>query len=282
MHYMKREEHGMRVWHVANLGEGRLITWDTIKSHFHGKNVVDPCVPLIDVPAAIDPARAATAGASIPSNEFVPKIHRSHRNVKNMKVERALRQESKRLTREKNFQDKVKDLKTNVKEVQRFRCQCCFEYMISAKSLQRHQLNGCTLARGRRRRLKALIESDTNNASSDADSQQPETNSEAVDTSTVACRLTLTRGYAWMALRAHVTETVGPRAKLILEQSFQRGVAKGGDRQSCFQMVSAHYSHRSNRNTGPIHIARTVILTLTFHRVSRKNFWRLVYPSRSA
>ena len=62
-----------------------------------------------------------------------------------------------------------------------------------------------------------MIESDTNNASSNADSQQPETNSESVDTSTVACRLSLTRGYAWMALHAHVTETVGPRAKLILE-----------------------------------------------------------------
>ena len=39
-------------------------------------------------------------------------------------------------------------------------------------------------------------------------------------------------------LSLHVTEVVGPRAQVILEQAFQRGVAKGGDRQSCFQMVS--------------------------------------------
>ena len=29
---------------------------------------------------------------------------------------------------------------------------------------------------------------------------------------------------------------MGPRATAILEQSFQRGIAKGGDRRSCFQM----------------------------------------------
>ena len=50
-------------------------------------------------------------------------------------------------------------------------------------------------------------------------------------------KLSLNRGYAWRALRDHVTEKVGHRARLILEQAFQRGTAKGGDRQSCFQMV---------------------------------------------
>ena len=54
---------------------------------------------------------------------------------------------------------------------------------------------------------------------------------------------TLTKGYAWLALREHVTEVVGPRARVILEHAFQRGVAKGGDRQSCFQMVSTTTSH---------------------------------------
>jgi hypothetical protein len=33
-----------------------------------------------------------------------------------------------------------------------------------------------------------------------------------------------------------VTEKVGERAKVILEQAFQFGVAKGGDRRSCIQM----------------------------------------------
>ena len=49
----------------------------------------------------------------------------------------------------------------------------------------------------------------------------------------------LCMGYAWEALRDHVTEVVGIRAASILEQAFQRGTAKGYDRQSCFQMVSS-------------------------------------------
>ena len=63
-------------------------------------------------------------------------------------------------------------------------------------------------------------------------------NEENADTVLLDTETTLTKGYAWMALRAHVTETVGTRALTILEQAFQRGVAKGGDRKSCFQMVS--------------------------------------------
>ena len=187
MHYMKREEHGVRVWNVANLGEGHVVTWDTIKSHHHGKNVVNPCVPLIHVPAAIDPARAVTHGTSIPSNEFVPKIHRSHRNVKKISVERALRIESKRLTREHNYQEKVKDFTKNVEEVKSFMCQWCFTFKSSVEALQHHQRNGCTLARGRR--LKALTESKTDNASSNVVSQQTETKtiSETIDIVTMTC-----------------------------------------------------------------------------------------------
>ena len=128
-------------------------------------------------------------------------------------------------------------------------CQWCFTFKNSVEALQHHQRNGCTLARGRR--LKALTESKTDNASSNAVSQQTETNSETIDIVTVTCMSALTRGYAWMALRAHVTETVGPRAKLILEQSFQRGVAKGGDRQSCFQMVSIIPDCRTISNPDP-------------------------------
>ena len=48
--------------------------------------------------------------------------------------------------------------------------------------------------------------------------------------------ITLTIGYAWRALRDHVTETVGKRARAILEDAFLCGVVKGGDRRSAFQM----------------------------------------------
>ena len=47
---------------------------------------------------------------------------------------------------------------------------------------------------------------------------------------------TLSLGYAWKALSKCLTETIGKRAEKILEQAFLRGVAKGGDRHSCFQM----------------------------------------------
>ena len=47
---------------------------------------------------------------------------------------------------------------------------------------------------------------------------------------------TLSLGYAWKALSKCLTETIGERAEKILEQAFLRGVAKGGDRHSCFQM----------------------------------------------
>ena len=46
-------------------------------------------------------------------------------------------------------------------------------------------------------------------------------------------------GYAWKALSKIITETIGKRAEKILDQAFLRGVAKGGDRHSCFQMEEA-------------------------------------------
>ena len=238
MHYMQREELGVRVWHVANVGTGELITWDIIQRHHHGKKVVDPCVPLVHVPAAVDPARSGSEGASVPSNEFVGKIHRSHRNVKAKKKARALRREEKMLTREYNYQQQVKDFSKRVDQIKSLLCQWCSEPMHNAAALQRHQLNGCIRVRGKTKKkmFEIRFNADPEHAST---LQQTDVNN-VENTSTVLAdtQTTLTKGYAWMALRAHVTETIGPRALLLLEQAFQRGVAKGGDRKSCFQMVS--------------------------------------------
>ena len=100
MHYMEAEEDGVRVWHVANIGPGRLIPWSFIKKHHHGKTVVDPCVPLIHVPAAIDPSRAVDISTAVPSNQFAPKIHRTHKNVKARKLAKKLRVEERARERE--------------------------------------------------------------------------------------------------------------------------------------------------------------------------------------
>ena len=106
--------------------------------------------------------------------------------------------------------------------------------MYSAESLQRHQRQGCVRMRGRA--LKTL--SETESAETTNAEQTETTNSVTLEDVEIESTPVLSKGYAWVALRAQVTETVGPRARLILEQAFQRGVAKGGDRQSCFQMVS--------------------------------------------
>ena len=241
IHYMQSEQHGVRIWHVANVGAGELITWATIMELHNGKKVVDPCVPLIHVPAAFDPARAAASETSIPSNQFEPKIHRSHRNVKKSKVQRALQSESKRLTREFNYQQKAKDVLENVESVNGLRCQWCYETMFNAESLQRHQQQGCTRIRGRAK--KKLSETTESAEAMDAE-KTTTTNSTAIENVGFESTTVLTKGYAWVSLRAQVTEIIGPRARLILEQAFQRGVAKGGDRQSCFQMVCL--SHRTH------------------------------------
>ena len=215
-----------------------LITWDTIQRHHHGVKVVDPCVPLVHVRAAVDPARAGTEGAAVPSNEFVGKIHRSHRNVKAKKKARALRREEKMRTREHDYQQQVEDFSQRVDQVKSFMCQWCWQPMKNTAALRRHQLNGCMRARGKIR--KTLIETKSDADPEDANTlhQTDVINEENADTVLLDTETTLTKGYAWMALRAHVTETVGTRALTILEQAFQRGVAKGGDRKSCFQMVS--------------------------------------------
>lgn len=232
---MQSEETGVRVWNVANVGTGQLITWGEIKKHHHGANVVNPCVPLIHVPAAIDPARVESAencGKAIPSQEFVGKIHRSHRNVKTRNRERALRRESKKVAREHNYREQVKHLADRVEEVKNFMCKWCSRHLNSADALHRHQRDVCVRARGHQK--KTLSESVTANLSQSTICI--EARFEPEETVTVTDSM-LTMGYAWKALRTQVTETVGKRARLLLEQAFQRGVAKGGDRQSCFQMV---------------------------------------------
>ena len=121
IHYMQVEAGGVRVWHVANIGPGRLITWDEIKRHFRGKAVVDPCVPLIDVPPAVDPKRAMD-DTVVPSNELRPKIHRSHRNVKEAKRIKKLRVEEKKREREHKYQLSVEKFETRLDEETRLRC----------------------------------------------------------------------------------------------------------------------------------------------------------------
>ena len=100
IHYMQAEQGGVRVWHVANIGTGKLLPWSFIKKHHHGKTVVDPCVPLIHVPAAIDPSRAADIRTAVPSNEFAAKIHRSHMSVKMMKLAKQMRVEDRKRERQ--------------------------------------------------------------------------------------------------------------------------------------------------------------------------------------
>ena len=131
-HYMKAEDQGVRVWHVANVGVGRLISWATIKKHHNNRTVVDPCVP-----AAVDPARLATPETAIPSNQFVPKLHRSHRNVKKKKKERIMRRDAKRRTREHNYKKQVEEIISRVEIVDGFKCQWCSRPMKSVERARR-------------------------------------------------------------------------------------------------------------------------------------------------
>ena len=261
IHYMQLEERGVRVWHVANVGPGELVTWVVIKKHHHGKAPVDPCVPLIHVPAAVDPGRTPTV-----SNEFVGKIHRSHQNVKTRHQERTLRRKQKKLAAEHNFQRQVVDLVQQVERVKSCVCQWCFQTLSSTTALQRHQSNGCTRVRGKTK--KSLLQTESETVVSDGFPQPPDVGS-AISDEGVLRENELTRGYAWTALRARVTETVGRRATLLLEQAFKRGVAKGGDRQSCFQMVS------------PVMFVVYVIHPphpfTHSHTTCRKNSWLVVY-----
>ena len=235
IHYIECEERGTRVWHVAGVGEGRLIPWETIKAHHNGKNVVDPCVPLIHVSAAIDPARATPGGNPLPSNELAGKIHRSHVNVKARKKQRKLRSEAKKRLREHRYHKQVEVYERRLQEVKNRTCPWCSKWFISIAALRRHQKNGCTSALGKMKLAVADAEE------TDVHAEQETSNANTVPVSAPAPVVdapALDRGYAWIALRAHITEVVGPRATVILEQAFRRGIAKGGDRQSCFQMVS--------------------------------------------
>ena len=242
IHFMQLETLGVRVWHVANVGVGQLITWETIKKYHHGKNVCDPCVPLIHVPAAVDPSR--TKETAINTNEFVPKIHRSHRNVKAKKRELELRRESKRRLREHNYEKQVVNFKTRVEEVKALQCQWCFKFLSSIEALQRHQQNGCAKAFGRAKKESSGVASGVESSKPNVESSEPNPSAKSdVPGPSVP---TLTRGYAWKALRDHVTEDVGPRAASILESGFQRGTCKGGDRQSCFELVSVAVSYSSS------------------------------------
>ena len=121
IHYMEAEAGGVRVWHVANIGPGRLVTWTEIQKHHHGNKVVDPKVPLIHVPAAIDPHRLEDDRKRVPSKEFDAKIHRSHRNVKARKKLRELRVQEKARDRENKYQESVRELTRKYEEVKSLR-----------------------------------------------------------------------------------------------------------------------------------------------------------------
>ena len=118
-------------------------------------------------------------------------------------------------------------------------CQWCFKFLRSAETLQRHQQNGCVKALGRAK--KQLHEcADANlGAEANTDHSVCSTEANAESDGPGPSGPILCMRYAWEALRDHVTEVVGTRAASILEQAFRRGTAKGGDRQSCFQMVSS-------------------------------------------
>ena len=255
----------MRVWHVSNIGVGRLISWSTIKKHHHGRNVCDPCVPLVHIPAAVDPARVS----AIPSNEFVPKIHRSHRNVKKRKDERKMRRETRKRTREHNYHKQVEDFKTRVDEVRGITCQWCSQVLSSIGALRKHQQHGCTHTRGRMK--KERTESSVVNSTPRSPPRTEVNDTEVVVTESAA----LPMGYAWVGLRDHVTETVGTRATMILEQAFQRGIAKGGDRQSCFQMVSVCIACVC------VSIMYIIFSHKRMHQTFRKNVWRARYLLRN-
>ena len=238
MHYMQAEARGVRVWHIANIGSGRLLEWSEIKKHHHGNTVVDPCVPLIHVPAAIDPNRAADKSMVVASNEFEPKIHRSHRNVKARKKLKELRAADKARTRELKHRQSVRELLIRFEEGNSLRCQWCSAVMSSLKALTKHQQCGCTRTRGKAAVAAAAAAAAETNIGPASQPMPTPSNAHVTtpDEASDHAVETLPLGYAWKALRDHVTETVSERARAILEQAFLRGEAKGGDRRSCFQM----------------------------------------------
>ena len=146
-------------------------------------------------------------------------------------------------TREHNFHKEVADVAARVEEVKALTCEWCFQSVNSVVALQRHQRNGCKRARGRVKQTSSV-------SNADPEPECAAVSAGSVSASDLSRGPNLTMGYAWIALRDHVTETIGARARLILEQSFQRGVVKGGDRQSCFQMVS-YIPSSSPSNTIP-------------------------------
>jgi hypothetical protein len=149
-HYMEAEEDGVRVWHVAGIGRGRLITWKEIKEHHHDIKVVDPCVEMLDVPAAVDRNRAGNADAIPPSNEMKLKIHRSHRNVRARKKMRKKRVKERKIQQELNYKKEVEVYTRRIKEENFLKCFCCSKVLHSVKALEKHQMNGgCTSVKGK-------------------------------------------------------------------------------------------------------------------------------------
>ena len=102
--------------------------------------------------------------------------------------------------------------------------------MSSLKALIKHQTCDCTRERGKRASVAAAAAVIEVNVVTVTESESPSIPPSAEKESD------LPLGYGWKALRSHVTEEVGKRAREILEQSFQRGQLKGGDRRSCFEM----------------------------------------------
>ena len=148
IHYMKTESAGVRVWHVANIGPGKLISWKEIKQHHHGVEVVNPEVPLIEVPAAIDRDRDVTN--TMPSKQFEPKIHRSHHNVKERKRRKSIRAADRRREREHKYELSVQDYLRRYEEERSLKCEWCSEVLSSIKALNKHQSCGCcTRKRGK-------------------------------------------------------------------------------------------------------------------------------------
>lgn len=162
-HYMEAEDKGVRVRLVADIGPGRLITWKEIKKLHHGKKVVDPRVPLIDVDAAVDRHRAGNADAIPPSNETKPKIHRSHRNVRAKNKMKEMRRLERMIVREEKFKKSVEEVHRRIEEEQRLKCVFCSKVMRTEESLKRHQQRpgGCTCKRGKRKAAAATSTSTT-------------------------------------------------------------------------------------------------------------------------
>ena len=148
-HYMEADPDGVRVWQVAGIGPGRLIPWNEVKKHFRGKEVVDPCVPLVDVDAAVDAHRAGNADAVPSSKEMKGKIHRTHVNVKRRKKMKQLKVKEKRDQRAFNYQKSVEEFSRRIEEEKRHRCKWCSKVMATVESLTKHQKDGCTSKKGK-------------------------------------------------------------------------------------------------------------------------------------